>query len=714
MITTALRNLASGVMLGLISTVLSLSFAALLFGSGGLPEFQSGISVLLVTAVVATLVFGLFSSGSGVAATVLPGTVAMTAALLAGQSVDQEHARFVMAGVALFSALFMLGLGQSGAGRVIRYLPLPVMAGLLAGIGWLFAYGGIKLAQPDLLSVAGVTSPTLWLVLAFAALLFLGQKKLGGSLVLPTGFLILVFFFNLLGAGMPEWSGNWLLEGNSHSFFAMTWLPEYATLSLDGLLSLPWMGMISLALVSVLLMLMQAVSLEQNQENGLDLNRELHLGSGANLVTGILGGGVASLSRNQTDLNHQLGGQGKAPAIIAAVILTLLCFSGGLLWQYLPIPAVAVVLVYQGMNFIDQWLVSARERFSSRDHQIIALLFAVTLLAGFLSAVFVGVVIALLMFIRQYRQASVIQLSTDSTQLHSRVERPLRHKKALEKYGDRVRIVRLKGDLSFGTAFSLLEELQSSLQPPTVFLILDFARVSGSDASTVNDLLRLHQTCLQRKVILLLTAVPIELKALLDTSGMAIEEDNEGGRKLTTKALMKVAGLFSDWDRCLEWCENELLSRLPTNESGEFTLESVLKERMDILPYEVVHLVRYFEPVKVKAGEHFIRQGKPANSMFVLTKGKAEIQLDLGDDRYQKLKTMMPGTIIGELGVYTGSDETISAVALEDTELMRLDASALKEMEAHNQLMAIRLHRFVVMLVAERLTESDKVLKKLF
>jgi SulP family sulfate permease len=714
MFTNGLRNLTSGVMLGLISTVLSLSFASLIFGAGSFSAFQSGISVMLLTAVVATLIIGWFSSTNGVAAIPLPSAVAMTAALIAEQSVPQDDIRLMMICGSLLAALIMILLGQARLGRTIRYLPLPVLAGFLAGVGWLFFSGGLRLVEPELFSTKAILSPSLWLVLACGGLLFWLQKKFGGSLILPSGFLILVFFFNLLGAGMPEWSGSWFMEGRTQSFFSMQWVPDVKSYSLNDLLNLPWSGILTLALISVFSMLLQASSLELSLGEDLSLDHELKIASGANLVTGALGGTVASLSLSQTMLNRQLGGDGKAPIIIAAIVLLLVCLAGSTIWSYLPLPAVGAVLVYQGMVFMDQWLISSRKRFKELDYQVIVLIFAVILLNGFLTAVVLGTLITILMFVRQYSRLKVIHLNTDGTTLRSQVERPLRHQKALNKYGDRVRIVRLKGYLFFGTAYGLLEELKTCLEAPCVFLILDFSRVSGLDSSTANALLRLHQSCQQKKVLLLLTAIPQDLKQILEASGMEILDDSDETVKLSPKILMRTAGQFVDWDRALEWCENELLSRLPTTESGEFTLESVLKERMDLMPYEMVHLVRYFEPINVKAGDYFIRQGDVADSMYLITKGKVEIQLELEEDTHKRLKTMMPGTIIGEMGIYTSSTRTASAKALMDTQLMKLSEKSLNSMEAHNQLMAVRLHRFVIMLLAERLGDSNKVLRELF
>ncbi len=713
MFTSAMRNLSSGVMLGLIGTVLSLSFASLLFGGGSYSQFQAGITTLLMTAVIATLAIGFFSSRDGMAAIPLPSAVAMTAALVAEQTIAQQDIRLVMICGTLLAALVMLLLGQARLGRVIRYLPLPVLAGFLAGVGWLFFSGGIRLVQPELLSLDLVLNPSVWLVVFFGGLLFFAQKKLGGSMVLPTGFLILIFLFNLLGAGFPEWSGGWFFDGRTLSFWSMNWLPRYDRIGVSDAINLPWGGILTLALISVFSMLLQATSLELAVGDSIDLDRELKVASGANLLTGLMGGSVASLSLSQTTLNQQMGGQGKSPAVIAALILLVFCLAGSSVWAYLPLPAVAVVLVYQGLIFMDQWLYQSRSRFGMMDYQIIALIFTVIILSGFLPAVLLGTLITILMFVRQYSRLRVIHHNTDATTLRSRVERPLRHKKALEKYGNRVRVVRLKGFLFFGTAYTLLEELKTMLQPPCVFMILDFSRVSGTDSSTANALLRLHQACVQRNIILILTAVPYELKQLLESSDLKMLEDGEE-TKLTTRGLMDTVGLFVNWDRALEWCENELISRLPTNESGEYTLESVLKERLDLLPYEVVHLVRYFEPVEAKAGETFIRQGDKADSLYLITKGKVDIELEIGEENRQRLKTMMPGTIIGEMGVYTGGIRTASATAVVDTQLMRLTAKSLQDMESHNQLMAVRLHRFVVMLLTQRLTDSNKVLEELF
>ncbi|MFG1491678.1 SulP family inorganic anion transporter, partial [Oceanospirillum sp. HFRX-1_2] len=213
---------------------------------------------------------------------------------------------------------------------------------------------------------------------------------------------------NLLGAGFPEWSNIWFFDGRTLSFWSMSWLPQYDRITVSDAVNLPWGGILTLALISVFSMLLQATSLELAVGESVDLDRELKVASGANLVTGLIGGTVASLSLSQTTLNQQMGGQGKAPVVIAALVLLLFCLVGSSVWAFLPLPAVAVVLIYQGLVFMDQWLYQSRNRFGAMDYQIIALIFAVIILSGFLPAVLLGTLITILMFVRQYSRLRVI------------------------------------------------------------------------------------------------------------------------------------------------------------------------------------------------------------------------------------------------------------------------------------------------------------------
>jgi len=109
------------------------------------------------------------------------------------------------------------------------------------------------------------------------------------------------------------------MDGHTQSFLSMHWVPDVQLYSLNDFLNLPWGGILTLALISVFSMLLQASSLELFLDEELSLDYELKIASGANLITGALGGAVASLSLSQTMLNHQLGGEGKAPIVISAL-----------------------------------------------------------------------------------------------------------------------------------------------------------------------------------------------------------------------------------------------------------------------------------------------------------------------------------------------------------------------------------------------------------
>lgn len=78
-------------------------------------------------------------------------------------------AALMVATLATATALFALGWGRLG--KLVRFVPYPVMAGFLASTGWLIITGGLRLASDVPLTLSSVLSfPRADLFLGLAAL----------------------------------------------------------------------------------------------------------------------------------------------------------------------------------------------------------------------------------------------------------------------------------------------------------------------------------------------------------------------------------------------------------------------------------------------------------------------------------------------------------------------------------------------------------------
>jgi CRP-like cAMP-binding protein len=82
------------------------------------------------------------------------------------------------------------------------------------------------------------------------------------------------------------------------------------------------------------------------------------------------------------------------------------------------------------------------------------------------------------------------------------------------------------------------------------------------------------------------------------------------------------------------------------------------------LPTARLKLIAYTaEVVQFEAGEVMVRQGDPADAVYIIVEGEAEVSLTDGQGREIPLNTMGPNTIFGETGVLCQGRRTASVGA---------------------------------------------------
>ncbi len=74
---------------------------------------------------------------------------------------------------------------------------------------------------------------------------------------------------------------------------------------------------------------------------------------------------------------------------------------------------------------------------------------------------------------------------------------------------------------------------------------------------------------------------------------------------------------------------------------------------------------------KYKQGETIVKEGEQAVAFFVLTKGKVEVSKGAGAKK-QKLNTLGPGSVFGEMALLDGEHRDATVSAAEDAECLVL------------------------------------------
>ena len=105
-------------------------------------------------------------------------------------------------------------------------------------------------------------------------------------------------------------------------------------------------------------------------------------------------------------------------------------------------------------------------------------------------------------------------------------------------------------------------------------------------------------------------------------------------------------------------------------------------------------------------GELIVEEGRTANGLFVIVRGRVNIVKGADTDRPQVVATLGAGEPIGEMEVLAEWPRTASAVAVETTEVLGMDSWVFMDYLSSHPRLAVRLAQ----VLAKRLaTTSEQV-----
>ena len=720
-----LSSLTAGLVIGIINITLAVSFAALIF-SGPLGVYLPvGIGLMLVSAVVFILLLGLTSSLRGLIAgpqdspaAILALVAAAVAGAMPAAASSESLLATVMAAIAvtsLVTGLFFLFLGQLKSGNLVRFVPYPVVGGFLAGTGWLLLKGGLATLTdlpltletvPRLFQPANLLS---WLPgLLLGAWLLWATRHIKSGLITPLTILAAVALFYVwlavTGRTVTDAGVRPLLLGPFPQ--GALWKPLTPTLmaQVDWRIILGQAGQVGIiVLVSVLSLLLNAGGIELAVRQDLDLNRELRVTGAANIAVGLLGGAVGYHALAESVLVHRMGARSRVTSTVAALSCVLPLFLGASILSYVPKLLVGGLLIFLGLAFLAEWLYDAWFKLSREDYLQVWLILGVVSAFGFLQGVAVGIGIALFMFVLTYSRVDVVTNVLTRGTYHSTVDRPNAQCQILQDNGERVVILQLQGFIFFGTAQALLDRIRRRLADPGLrrpdYLVLDFRRVTGFDASTVSVFQRIQQLCEAGPVELVFTQLSAEMRRWVARGGL-----REG--------VGSVFHLFPDLDHGLEWCEEQILAAERMTSTGRGGLQEQLARTFSD-PAQTERFMSYLQRMDVPAGFQLFRQGDAADAMYFVDAGSVTVHLEVGESFGARLRTILSGTVVGEVGVYLEGPRTGTVVAAEPSTLYRLTTESLAHMEAQEPDLASALHRWIAQLMAQRLSENNTMLTAL-
>ena len=727
--TANLQQFLTGISAGLIAgirTILGSAAMVTLIIPGALGGgIAPGLQVLFIGGAVLAAVVAALSSYPGTVAqvqdgpAVILGVMATTISASMQSSAPPELVIMVVLAAANVAAIaagaIFYGLGAYRLGALVRFIPYPVIGGFLGGSGLLILIGaGRVLTGADFadLNLALLLEPARlarWAPgLAFGIGLLLILRRFSHVLLVP-GLLfgaILLFHLALYAAAVPDadaQAAGWLLgpfpEGAGLD------LPAWTRLPADGwrLLSHQIPTFAAIVLVSVVALLLNASGLELATKSDLDINRELRASGVANMASGILGGAVGFHALSASLLGYRMGSNSRLIGLTTAVMCGITLVAGSSALGYVPKAVLGGLLFSMGAGLLVEWLYDSWRKLPRLDYMIVALIVGAIGSVGILGGVTVGVTVAMAIFVFTYSRVRVIRQELTGAEFRSNVERSSAVLEVLKDQGEAIRIVKLEGFIFFGTAYSVLTQIQQRLdqagQHRVRYLLVDFREVPAIDSSAMSAFAKIHALCERKQCELLFTRMNPGITGQFKHAGLDPDVAN--------------IAYFNELDFALEYCEEKILSDATNSVMpADF---SIWDRIAAALPpgSPIANFMAYLEPRVYHQGEYLLKQGSPPSEIIFIESGRVAVNLAFDDGRSIRIRSMTTGTMIGEIGVYLNQPRTASAIADQVTHAHILTAEKLRDMERRDPQLANALHYAIVALLAERVASNDGLLKKL-
>ncbi len=716
--------IAVGLVCGLLAIVQSIGFGTLLFSGAPSAVRSAGMGMALLTSAVMALI-PLGSTNRGIVATAQSVPAAAMAGIVAAvltnvRSPDGSAVLATAVAVVALTTLFIGAgtwlLGALRLSRFIRFLPYPVIGGFLAGTGWLVLMGGVDAIAGtrfigDPLGVLSDPAAQARGAAALALIAFIAafQKLTAWRLTLPATIAGALVLFNLvvLVAGLPDAllrATHWLIVVPAGSALWPAVSPaDLARVDWSAIASgIP--GMLTVPVLALIALLMNATGIELNARQDLDLDRELRSAGIANLIAGAGGGLPGYHSVSLSVLASRLGAADLITGITVAAACAAAIVFGPQIVSLVPTPLLGGVLIWIGGGLIRQWLVDAYPRLAIAEYAVVILIFAMIAFVGFAWGILVGLIAAAILFAVEYGRVDIVRYTLTGRDYQTSAIASDERLELLRTNGEAILLLRLQGYLFFGTAERLrkriLERLADTGALAIRFLVIDFDRVSGLNSSAVLSFIRLSQAAAPAGFDLVLTGMTVDVHKAMLRGGL---EHGSGSR----------VHIEPGFDHGVEWCENALLAEVaPTLATAK------MRAARDILTGVVgtaafaEALIPYCERVEVAAGSALIAQGRPSDDIFFIEAGRAAVELTNGTQSI-RLATLSHGAIVGEVAFYLSVPRSASVVAESMLVAWRFSRANLERLHATEPEIAARFHQGIAAMLSDRLTRTNRLIQLL-
>jgi SulP family sulfate permease len=247
-----------------------------------------------------------------------------------------------------------------------------------------------------------------------------------------------------------------------------------------------------------------------------DSNTELIAQGVANIVSPLFGGipATGAIARTMTNINN--GGRSPIAGIIHAVVLLLILLFLAPLTKHIPMACLAGVLVMVSYNMFGVRTVKSMFNNPKSDISVLVLTFLLTVLFNLTIAIEIGLLLAIVLFLRRVSESVDISVARDHLDIAQGSETVTREELDIPH---EVEVYEINGPFFFGVATKFDEMMMNIKDKPQV-RIIRMRKVPFIDSTGVNNLKNLCERTRKRGVTVILSGVTDQVLATLQKFGV--------------------------------------------------------------------------------------------------------------------------------------------------------------------------------------------------
>jgi len=503
------KDILSGTIVGVIAIPLSMAFA---IASGVKPEY--GIYTTIIAGILISLFGGSKFQIGGPTGAFIP--------ILMGIVMEYGYENLLIAG--FMSGIFLLLMGLLKFGSLIRYIPRPVTIGFTTGIAVIIFTGQIA----NLLGLTGIEKHESFLLNMREIYLHIDTLNLYSLLTGVIGLAIIIIttrFAPKIPASLVAIIISSLIAffiypekvatigstfGNIPSRLPQITFPK---ITVDKLIELAQPAFV-IAILGSIESLLSAVVADGMTGSRHDSNREL-IGQGiANMVTPLFGGIPATGAIARTATNIKSGAVSRLSGVVHGLVVLLVLVSLAPFASSIPLASLAPILM------LVAWNMSERKEFAyilhtkTSDSMIILITFLLTVLTNLTIAVEVGLILAVLMFVKRMSDIPMVAkvIPNGAEQTSSLI---------VNEGHDcsQISILSVEGPLFFG-ASQAFEQLMFDFKEHPKFLVLRMRKVPCIDITGETNLSRVVKHFQKQGSTILISGLQRQPKQFLNKTGL--------------------------------------------------------------------------------------------------------------------------------------------------------------------------------------------------